>query len=64
MTTRFNVRANKNYGLSPLPSGYDSNNSTPQFYIPPCGIEDVDKAFFDLFEKELQIQIIKCIVQH
>lgn len=58
MTTRFNVRADKNYGLSPLPSGYDGKQGTPEYSIPSCGVEDVDKAFFDLFDKELQIQII------
>lgn len=58
MTTRFNARPNKNFGLSSLPTGYDEKGADIDLFIPPCGIEDVDKAFFDLFEKEIQIQII------
>ena len=53
MTTRFNAKDNKNYGVSGVPSGYDGNIK-PDFSIPSCGVEDVDVALFSLFDKEIQ----------
>jgi len=49
MTTRF----------SPIPdgtleNGY-SNQNVSDITIPPCGLEDVDVALFDLFDKELRL---------
>lgn len=35
-----------------LPSGYDGANIPTDFHIPACGIEDVDRAVFRLFDKD------------
>jgi hypothetical protein len=34
-----------------LSSGYEGSNNANNFTLPSCGIEDVDRAFFDLFDK-------------
>ena len=47
MSTRQTTGANKN----PIGSSID-----PDFKVPSCTIEDVDKALFNLFEKELNLQ--------
>jgi hypothetical protein len=52
MTTRFDVKDEKNYGVPGVVSGYDGLKS--DFSIPSCGIEDVDVALFSLFDKEIQ----------
>jgi hypothetical protein len=52
MTTRFNAKDEKNYGVSGVVSGYDGLKS--DLSIPSCGIEDVDVALFSLFDKEIQ----------
>ena len=36
-----------------LPSGYEGTNTATNFELPSCGIEDVDRAFFELFDKVL-----------
>jgi len=36
-----------------LPSGYEGSNVPSNFSLPSCGIEDVDRAFFELFDKVL-----------
>lgn len=52
MTTRFNVPTIE--GKEQLPTGYDTDNNDPStFYIPPCGIEDVDGALHALFDKDI-----------
>lgn len=56
MTTRQRVSSPFEPGLT-LPSGYNGNNIPGDFAIPPCGLVDVDKALFDLFDKELALQI-------
>jgi hypothetical protein len=38
-----------------LPSGYEGTN-VPDFTIPSCGIEDVDRALFNLFDKQIKFQ--------
>lgn len=40
-----------------LPSGYVGQNVPTDFSIPPCGIEDVDRALTNLFEKSLGLQV-------
>lgn len=55
MTTRFDAKDAVNYGVPGIKSGYDGFKS--DFSIPPCGIEDVDVAVFNLFEKEIQLAI-------
>ena len=51
MTTRFTP---KNVGIH---NGYDNPNTSKDFSIPSCGIEDVDKAVFDLFNSQIPFQV-------
>lgn len=51
MTTRFDANSKG------LRSGYDNSNYSSDISIPACGIEDVDRAIFHLFDKELPLQI-------
>lgn len=52
MTTRFNAKDDVNYGVHGVKSGYDGLRS--DLSIPSCGIEDVDVALFNLFDKEIK----------
>jgi hypothetical protein len=53
MSTRF--APGKRYGRAAIDLGY-SNGSVPEdFTIPGCGLEDVDRALFNLFEKDLPL---------
>jgi len=40
-----------------LPTGYDQPGIPSDFNIPSCGLEDIDKAIFDLFDKEINFSI-------
>lgn len=40
-----------------LKKGYEGFNVPDNFSIPPCGIEDVDRALFELFDKRLAFEI-------
>lgn len=52
MTTRFNIPHLED--KSQLETGYDSQNNDPStYYIPSCGIEDVDAALHALFDKDI-----------
>lgn len=52
MTTRFNTP--KLEGKEQLDTGYDLDGNDPStFYIPSCGIEDVDTAMHALFDKDI-----------
>jgi len=53
MSTRFKTGSKTNYGISPLPTGYATSTGVPDLSIPPCGVEDVDVALFELFDKEI-----------
>jgi len=59
MPTRFKTQSKKNYGISPIKSGYEKESGTPDFYINSCGLEDVDTAIFNLFDKEIAPQVGK-----
>lgn len=59
MATRFKTQSKKNYGISPIKSGYEKESGTPDFYINSCGLEDVDTAIFNLFDKEIAPQVGK-----
>jgi len=50
MSTRFT--SGNSFGV---PSGYEGES--PDFEIPSCGIEDVDRAFFECFEKEVCLEV-------
>ena len=36
-----------------ISTGYEGTNVPPDFTIPFCGVEDVDRALFNLFDKEM-----------
>jgi hypothetical protein len=55
MPTRFKTNSRKYFNQSPLPSGYENTTGTPNLTIPSCGIEDVDAAMFNLFDKEINV---------
>jgi len=40
-----------------LPTGLEGTNIPEDFHIPSCGIEDVDRALFDKFDKEIGFTI-------
>jgi len=48
MTTKYDDVKNR-YS----PTGFEGQNYTESYTIPSCGIEDVDKAVFDLFDKQI-----------
>lgn len=56
MTTRFNSRSQTRFGVTGLPSGYDSVGSST-LTIPSVGLEDVDRSLFELFNKEISLQV-------
>lgn len=57
MTNRFNSKPKFNYGVSPLQSGYPNAGESAEFVMSPVGIEDVDKSLFELFDKDIPIQV-------
>ena len=50
MTTKYDEIKNRY-----APTGYEGQNYTEGFSIPSCGIEDLDKAVFNLFDKQLPL---------
>lgn len=43
--------------MSKIDTGYEGTNVPEDFSIPSCGIEDVDRAIFDLFDKKLKLEV-------
>jgi hypothetical protein len=56
MSTRDNLKKPKGTNDF-IPSGLDGNNIPEDFHLPSCGLEDIDKAFFDLFDQQLNFNI-------
>jgi len=52
MSTRFTKEKNTEFDT---PQGYENTTQTTDFSLPPCTIEDVDKAVFKLFNEELPL---------
>lgn len=52
MSTRFDKLERSKNSLN---SGYEGQNFTENYIIPSCGLEDVDKAVFDLFDKQIPL---------
>lgn len=50
MATKYDIDNNKRYA----PTGYEGNNE-PDYVIPSCGLEDLDKSVFDLFDKQIPL---------
>ena len=38
---------------SSIPTGYEGDNIPEDFVLPSCTVEDVDRALFNLFEKDI-----------
>ena len=56
MSTRDSLK--KPHGANDfIPSGLEGNNIPSDFHLPSCGLEDIDKAFFDLFDQQLNFNI-------
>lgn len=53
MSTRFSV--GKRYGRESINLGYEGSSVPEDFTVPGCGIEDVDRAMFELFNKDLPL---------
>ena len=43
--------------MAKIDTGKEGTNIPEDFSIPPCGLEDVDRAVFSLFEKRLQLEV-------
>ena len=56
MPNRFNASPQINHGQKPLSGGYSSGIQSSDT-VPSVGIEDIDSAFFTLFDKELPISV-------
>jgi len=57
MSTRFNGKPNSRFGIGGIPTGYDGLKDSSLLSIPSCGIEDVDVALFNLFNKEIPLHV-------
>jgi hypothetical protein len=57
MPTRFNNRSQSKFFIPGIQSGYEGDSSPTDLTIPSVGIEDVDIALFNLFDKELPLQV-------
>lgn len=56
MTTRYTAKPKLRYGVSGVPTGYEGI-SDHDITMPSCGIVDIDRAFFTLFDKGLNVQV-------
>ena len=61
MTTRFDKTESSN---NTLVGGYEGQNFTSDNVIPSCGLEDVDKAVFNLFDNQIPLYYDKEGEQH
>ena len=61
MTTRFDKTESSNNSLV---GGYEGQNFTSDHVIPSCGLEDVDKAVFNLFDNQIPLYYDKEGEQH
>jgi|SRR5579863_3628273 len=59
MPTRFNSQqyTQVREGVPPLQSGYGAKSTGKELTIPPVGIDDVDRALFTLFDKEIPFAV-------
>jgi hypothetical protein len=53
MSTRYNV--GKKYGRDSIDLGYEGSAVPSDLTIPGCGLEDVDRALFNLFDSDLPL---------
>ena len=52
MATRFDKTKSSKHTVD---GGYEGENITHNYIIPSCGLEDVDKAVFNLFDKQIPL---------
>lgn len=52
MSTRYDKKERNNHSID---AGYEGNNVTYNYTIPSCGLEDVDKAVFKLFDEQIPL---------
>lgn len=38
-----------------VPTGYEGDNTTEDYFLPSCGLEDLDRAIFNLFDKDIPL---------
>lgn len=57
MTTRFDAKSRTRFNVPGLPSGYQSKSAPSDLVIPSVGIDDVNRALFKLFDKEIPFTI-------
>ena len=60
MTVRQNITKTSQNPTSKkerIPSGLEGQNVPSDFHLPPCGLEDIDKALFNLFDKDIKFTI-------
>ena len=50
MSTKYNLDTPQRYA----PTGYEGQNYS-DYVIPSCGLEDLDKAIFNLFDKDIPL---------
>lgn len=55
MPTRFNSKSQPKFGVVGINAKNDQG--TPDLTIPPVGVEDVDVSLFNLFDKEIELQV-------
>lgn len=58
MGTRYSATSGTRLGVPGLKSGYDGVSTSGDLKIPSVGVEDVDAALFNLFDKEIPFQVI------
>jgi len=56
MPNRFNAKGQVRYDQQPLPTGYTAD-APSDLVIPSVGLEDIDTAIFNLFDKELPLAV-------
>lgn len=61
MATRFDKKLSSPNSIT---GGYEGQNLTTDYVIPSCGLEDLDKAVFDLFDKSIPLFYNKEGEQH
>jgi len=52
MSTRYDKKESNNHSIN---AGYEGENVTYDYEIPSCGLEDVDKAVFKLFDEQIPL---------
>jgi hypothetical protein len=55
MAHRYSTGSRTFFGQAPLPSGYDAPRPS-DVNVPPVGLEDADRALFNLFDREIPLQ--------